>query len=237
VASPVSLAQLESMTRRKSDTENKIQRHPVADVYDYINRGIKAFHTELVRVRGQGYSEADTFFVTAQGQETYPLPATFLQVLKVWTNLQSRECILRSYEEPETHGMRDNVPFDAFQSLPMYRLRGDNISIRPTPSNVLQINVRYVSTLVQLTSPSNTIDGFDGFDEFIVCFAAREIGMKDNKLEFVGACSAQMGEVLDRIRATHRARNAGEPQRMIDTRGSSMVRHYGRGARGYGWRW
>jgi hypothetical protein len=229
MASMVTLTELELSARRLADVETDLKRFPQAEVWDYINRAIKHFHTELLRVRGQGYSLSDTFITTSQGVEMYGLPATFLQATKVWTIVDGRERVLRGYEPYETDGIRDQVSWDSpLGEFSRWRLVGDNISLRPTPPSSKTVFIRYVTTLVKLTSGSNTIDGIDGFDEFIVAWAARRMAIKDNKMELVGTLSQDIQDTLERLRVTWRSRNAAEPVRMLDTRGDTEARHYGR---------
>lgn len=233
----VSLTELEDKTRRMADVQNNLLRHPQSEVWDNINRGIKQFNAEVVKCNGQGLFETDTFVTTTPGIEMYGLPAQLLQVTKVWTNISGRERILYGYEAKETDGMRDNLPLGSeWGDLPFWRIVGDNVSLRPTYNSPLTVYIRYIATAVKLTAGSDTLDAIEGFDEFIVAYAARRCAFKDNKVDLIGLCSQDMAETIARMQATVRARNAASPRRMTDTRGSSMGRHYGRSWKGYWWR-
>lgn len=230
----VTLSELEARTRRKLDVQNNLVRHPQADVWDNINRAIKHFHAEVVRAQGQGMFNSDTFFTTTPGTTSYALPADGLQVVKVWSIIDGRERVFGGYEEVETDGMRPLDALNIWAVPPTFRVIGDNISIKPSYAIPFTVNVRYVATIAKLTTGSQAIDGFDGFDEFVVSWAGRELAMKDGKLEIVAGCSGEIAEVLDRLRATIRARNRATPKRIVDQRGSAFAKHYGRIGRS-GW--
>lgn len=232
----VSLGDLEDAVRHMADVQSELDRHPQAEVWRLINRGIKQFHNEVIKAQGQGIFQTDTFFITTGGTEMYPLHAEILQVKKVWTFFNGREYVLDAYEEGETDGMVDNIPFDSAGYAPMgYRIIGDNMSLRPTTSDTLTINIRYIATAVKLTASFDTIDAIEGFDEYVVAWAARRIAFKDNRQDLVALCSQDIGMTLENLRAVVRARNAASPKRIIDKRGSTMGRHYGRAWRGW-WR-
>lgn len=232
MADTVTLTELEGRVRLMSDTQNQTLRHTQADIWDYINRGIKHFHAEVLRTRGQGLFQASGTFNTVAAQELYALPAQFLSLTKVWTLADGRERVFRPYEESETQGIRDNQPWDNFRGFPGYRIIGDSISLRPTPSTVYAVNYRYVMTQVKLTTGANFIDGFCGFDEFVVAWATRRIAFKDNRQDIIALCTNDMAQTIELLRATVRDRNQA-PVLMTDTRGNSMADHYGRIWRGY----
>ena len=85
MARNVDRATIRERVRWRSDTENATRRFPDTELNDAINEGIAQFHAEMVRARGQGFSEATTSVTTVTGVQEYALPATFLEVVKVWT--------------------------------------------------------------------------------------------------------------------------------------------------------
>lgn len=214
----VDLVTLRSRVRWRTDTMNEVARFPDAEVNDCINEGIANFHMELLRVRGQGFNEATTTFNTTIGTELYSLPAQFLQCLKVWTIRDSCEYVLRTYEEIETDGMSDLASWDTCTGW-SYRISGDNISIRPRPKTVKTIYVKYVPSAVKLVADSNTVDGVDGLEEYIVAWAGQRIAIKNRDEWLSGQFDKEMSLALDKLRTTQASRNAAEPPRMQDVRG------------------
>lgn len=227
----VDLVTLRTRVRWRTDTMNEVARFPDTEVNDCINEGIATFHMELLRVRGQGFNEATASFSTAFGVELYPMPAQLLQLLKVWTYINGFEKVLRVYEEIETEGLSDPVSWETILD-PSYRIVGDNISLRPKPTTVNTIWVKYVPSAVKLVADSNTVDGVDGLEEFIVAWAGQRIAIKNRDEWLSGQFDKEMSLALDRLRTTQSARNAAEPPRMQDVRGGAH--YWRRGTRRWG---
>lgn len=225
MARTVDLTTLESRVRWRTDTENEVSRFPVPELDDAINEGIAKFHSRAVRARGQGWQEATTPLPTVNGQELYGLPATYLEVLKVWTTLNGCEVVIPSYEEPETDGLSNGISWAPGIGL-RYRLSGDNISFRPVPDAVYTVNIKYVPTAVKLTSPSSMLDGIDGLEEFVVAWAAKRWALKNRDYELARALDEEMAIGLQEIDGLVHAHNAGEPPRMQDVRGLYLPRRH-----------
>lgn len=209
----VDLTTLRAEVRSRTDTENETTRFTVAEVDRYINSGIAQYHQELVIAGGQGFSVADTFFTTVPGTQYYALPADWLTIKKVWTTVDNEECVLDSYAEPETNGLIEPT---GYPQVMRYRIEGDNISLRPVPSAANQvINVKYTTTSTDLLAPADNVDGFSGLEEYIICWAAKQIAIKQRDDLLVSLLDGQRGEVLRRLLALQRARNSDDPPRMI----------------------
>lgn len=227
----VDLATIRTRVRWRTDTMNEVSRFPDAELNDCINEGIATFHMQLLRVRGQGFSEATTSFATVGGVEIYSLPAELLQLRKVYTYINGFEKVLRVYEEIETEGLSDPVSWETILD-PSYRIIGDNISFRPIPTTVNTIYVKFVATAVKLVSDTNAVDGVDGLEEFIVAWAGKRVAIKNRDEWLCGLFDGEMAAALDCLRTTQSARNAAEPPRMQDVRGGAH--YWRRGTRRWG---
>jgi hypothetical protein len=228
----VTLTDLRSRVRRRADVENEIERHPDVNVDDDINEGIAAFHSEVVRADGQGVLEGTTIFMTAANVDTYSLPAQFLQLRAATIFHDSREYDLRQFD------VIDASVLSAMSGwldggIAYYRLYGDNIILKPTPTSAKRVTLKYVGSAVKLTAPSNTLDGIDGFEEYVVAWAAQRIAFKDENWDLLDRLENVKGEQLDKLRAIVSNRDDFEPARFQD--GARNQR--GRGGR-WGWgRW
>src|SRR5688500_7612698 len=77
--------QMVAATRQCANVEGTtgLLRHPDANVFDYVNRGIAALDRVLRTIdAGQRYLSSDTI-TTANGTETYALPATFMHLVSL----------------------------------------------------------------------------------------------------------------------------------------------------------
>lgn len=211
----VSLATLRSRLLWRADVGNENQRFPVAEQDDCINEGIAKFHSEVVRADGQGVFDTDYAFMTVNGTETYSLPGEFLDVKTVKLVRDGVTRTLEVYSELDVDWLAS--PMYATDGwCRFYRLRGDNISIMPVTDAPYAVTVRYTPTAVRLVAPSNTLDGIDGCEEYVVAWAAQRFAIKNRDWELQGVLEGVKAESLDQMRALVVNRNAAEGERVQD---------------------
>lgn len=213
----VQLVELRTALRQATDTESELSRFPDAEMNGYINRGIAQLHVKVLAERGQGFQELTTTISTVKGQELYTLPAAFLEVVKVFMVLDGSERVLHTYEEFETDGIRDQASY--FWVPPQYRIVSDSISLRRTPDAVYTISIKYVPSAVVLVGDSSTFDGIDGFEEYVIGYAAGLVGMKQGDDARIGMAENMQAKAVQNIQAIQHARNAAEAPHMVDVRG------------------
>lgn len=217
MARGVTLATLRSRVRWRTDTENETTRFTASEVDDAINEGIAKLHSRIARTRGQGYYFTSTDVTTAADVESYALPATFLQLTKVFAIINDVECVLRPYEEVDTHGMIDTVSWQSISQI-RYRLHGSNISFRPRPDSAYTVTLEFVPTAVKLVNASDVFDGIDGMDEYVVSWASKRLAMKNRDFELCGVLDAEMSIALQEVDGFLHARDGGAPPSMLDVR-------------------
>jgi len=222
MARAVSLATLRSRVRRRTDSESESSRFPDDEVDDCINEGIAQFHGERLRIRPQGYDDSYTTIDISAGQSIYGLPAEFLQVTKVYVTTNGVESQATVYEEADTNGITEPQSWGG--QAPSFRLLGNNIEFRPSPAADGTVSIKYVSTAVRLADPADTIDGVDGYEEYVVGWAAKLLCTKNGDTTRAALCDSLMASVLDRMRSVEHARNAVAPPRMLDVRGQAWWR-------------
>lgn len=231
----VQLIDLRAAVRQATDIQSELARFPDAEINGYVNRGIAQLHVKLVAARGQGFQETTTTLSTVISQELYTLPATFLEVVNVFMVIDGARRIIRTYEEMETDGLRtSNVGYD-WCKQPFYRLSGDQMSILPTPATVQTINIKYIPSAVVLTTDTSTLDGIDGFEEYVIGYAGQLVSTKQGDDGRMAMMMQQQQQALANILAIQKARNAAEAPRMVDVKGGdwwSNRRRMGRYGRG-----
>lgn len=211
----VNLATLRRRVRRRSDAGGDLRRFPDSEVDDCINEGIAQFHSEIVRASGQGFEEAEFSFVTVSGTNVYPLPAEFLQVRAVRLIEGDRVRSLRVFSEWDVDILK-NTDLWINAGVAFYRLLGSNIELEPMPKSAVTCTVKYVNTAVKLVSDLNAIDGINGFEEFVVLWAAEVICTQNNEQDRVQLMMARRQEILDRMVAIINNRNDAEPPTVGD---------------------
>lgn len=171
-----------------------------AELTEYINGSIADLFDRLVASRGMDYYEKvpPYSFTTVGGTSLYSLPADFYQLILC-------EATIGSY----------TVPLQPFALVERGRL-----SQQPVQGGLV-VTVRYVPTCPRLVNDSDTFDGFNGWEEFVILDAALKCREKEetDATDFQ-ARLARMVQRLDRMAPD---RDAGMGQRFTDVRRSSLT--------------
>lgn len=214
----VRLDTLRSRVRWRCDIENETTRFPNSELLDGINEGIAKFHSRVVRARAQNLYEDSTTVTTSAQVEVYALPAEFMEVVKASVNINGFEVDLLPYEFLDTDGYSDTASWQSMMARPQYRLRGANISFRPIPDAAYTVTVVYIPTAVKLVADSDTMDGVDGLEEFVVAWASKRVAIKQKDTELIAILDREMETALQEIDGLVHARSAGAPPVMQDVR-------------------
>lgn len=212
----VSLTTLRSRVRWRTDTEREVSRFPDAELDDCINEAIAQFHSEIVRADGQGVEEASTSFMTVANTDTYPLPAVFLELRGVILTSFGYKRTLRVWSEIDVDLIANDDLWVNNDCISFYRLVGQNIQLMGMPKAAFRVDVKYVQTAVKLVAPSNTVDGVNGLEEYVVAWAGERFALKNRDWELNGALKAEREEIVDRLRALISNRNDAEPAHFED---------------------
>jgi hypothetical protein len=215
----ITLQELRDRVRWRSDTQGDTRRFPDTELDACINDGIKAFHAELVRADGMGIQEAEYVFNTADGTTDYALPASFLHIKAITIRNGGWVRTLRTYSELDLPMLMSTDIWSNSCTLVGYRLMGDNIRILPMPRGVFPITIKYVQTAIKLTSPSSVLDGYDGLEEYVICWAAEAFCIKNNEQDRVAVLQGRRAEARDRIMALIVNRIEAEPPQVEDGAG------------------
>lgn len=208
--------QMVDALRRSTDTQGTaaLERHPDADVFDYVNRGIAALDRLLKRFdNGQRYLSSSTI-TTVSGTETYALPADFMHLVSLSGTFDGEVRWLTSYEMNERPALADTNAGWTGEPL-YYRLRGDNVSLLPTPAAVYTLTLWYSPAPSTLTT-TQTYDTIARLDDYIVAYAAQFICEKDRNWEHYDRLGARMARLESEVEAIGRNRDMNSPARIID---------------------
>lgn len=211
------LANLRTDVRSKADVEGATTRHPNTRVDRWINQGIAALRDLMIEVRGRPYFRKNppATITTIEGTTRYALPADFYQLISV------RDSELGEF-------MVDfNVSNEAILRMPnigrsvptAYELQPGYIELLPSPGGGRDIILDYIPVMTDLVADGDTLDGYQGWEDYVVAFAAREIGIKDDEKGLVKACEDDMAMLTARIRKLAPKRDQFRPQRVRNTRG------------------
>lgn len=199
-----------------------------AEWNSYINASMFELYDILVQKFGNDYFVGIPYtFTTANGvntatqSSTYNLPGDFFKGLRTEVALNPGDpnswVTLRQFEFIQ--GNLWNFPnvytFYGLTNL-RYRFNGNNLMIVPIPSSGQTIRIWYVPRSATLINDTDTLDGFSGWEEYIVTDACIKALTKEES-----DCSvflAQKAALLQRINEAAENRNIGEPETVSDSK-------------------
>ncbi len=213
------LAQLRANVRRLTDTggTNALQRHPDADLNDYINRGIGSLYRRMSEaVPDQRYLSTNAI-TTSQGVSTYALPADFDHLISVDLVADGTKRWLVAYEMHERPALTD--PSVSHTGIPYtYRLRGSNIELLPTPQHAYTCTIWYTPNVSTLAVDAATFDTISRLDDYVIAYAGRFVAIRDKSQDLMAYCSQIVAEMEAEILALARSRDKNSPSRIVDER-------------------
>lgn len=196
------LAQLRTLVRQRADQVNGTAVTD-AELTSWINQSATQLWDMLVGARGCAYYESNSNTTTGtitSSATTLTLPATFYKLSRLVAVVNDREYLLDSYTNSEVDG-----------------------STAPTQSTAVKLY--YVPCFTDLSGDSDTFDGINGWEEWVVADVARKV-----KIKFEEDPMPLLQELADlnaRITKLKTPRDQRSAHRIAD------VTSYGRGRREY----
>lgn len=216
------LSELRTEAYRRADQENLTERFPTSEVNNYVNQGIAELWDMLVSANGYAYYGNTATINLVSGTTSYTLPTDFYKlhkVIYVGSTLGGRLELERLSEA-------DEVALQVATSrVPLYyRVRAGYLDVLPKPGATATLSVSYVPYATKLVSDTDTFDGINGFEEYVVCYAARRMAIKDADFELANMIYQDMNRQVERIERMASDRDKGHPERVQDIRGAIIWR-------------
>lgn len=223
--SSVTLAQLKTRARQRADMENSgfIQN---SELVSYINASVAELYDLLVSKYGEDYFVASPFSITTTANvDQYALPTDMYKLLGVDLQLDTSNnwVSLKRFEFAER-----NIPqiWDIkFVDFIRYRLFGGNLKLSPVPQANQKLRLWYIPLPTALVADSDTLDGFNGYDEYVVVDVA--IKMLNKEESDPSALMAEKAALKLRIEQMAEGRDAGQPAKVQDINSLSSNYYYG----------
>ena len=207
MANPRTLQELRDEIRDRADVREAQWPDPELD--RLINQQLLRLYRLLVSVNKDYYVDEDTVSVVA-GTAAYSLPGTFWRLLGVDVLEGSRWYPLRRY----TFAERNQHQGNSSKVSTRYRIMGENLRLRPTPTWAGTLTLHFIPTLPTLVNPGDTFEGFAGFEEYAVVNAA--LAIKEAAEEDVQALMIERKALYSDIKQSAAERDDAEPDRVRD---------------------
>lgn len=186
-----------------------------AEWNSYINYSISELRDALASKVGDDYFATSQDISLNSSTDVYALSTDFYKVL--WVELLCTDGYYRKMARFEISEMNSSAHVAAL-AIPeiRYRLRGNNIWLNPQSAlGGRSIRVWYVPLLTELSSDSDTVDGFNGWDEFIILKSARKALVKEE--QDVSDIDTELMVIYQRIESMAENRDQAQPMRIQDT--------------------
>lgn len=223
------LAQLRELSRQRADQEY-VAGTPEADKFvtdaelnGYINRSIEELYDLIISCYGNDYYVDSHTFNLVANQEAYALPTGFYQMLGVDLVINSNDKLTLKPFMFQERNQYMNFPANAWQGINYrYHIRGGNIIFQPQPSTTNQVTIWYVPLAVLLVNDSDIMQGFNGWEEYVIIDAAIKMTIKQegNVEELYRA----KNDMIARIKQMADNRDSGYPQRVQDVENEDFGR-------------
>ncbi len=220
---------------KRADLESATDRHPRASVLRYVNQGGAELWDLLIEARGPEYFRATPQTITTTTETTsYALNPSFYMLISArWEDEAGFGDPLVPFDGQEEPALRDRqLNVTGYPSN--YQLRRtvpgtDSLEVLPEHRADLSIIVEYVPCFTDLTDASSSyFYGVNGWEEYIVDYAARKMATKDEEWPLVRELDADMAMLRKRILNLAPKRDMHRARRVKDVRGPLMMgRRYG----------
>lgn len=215
MARTATLTTLISDTRRAADMEGSTFVSD-AEITRYLNQSATELYDLLVEKAQDFYVTSGTVSVVA-GTSSYALPAAFYKILSVEVPLGGENPYILS---PFAWSDRYKYSDEGWGRGPVaYQVRGGNIHFVPEPEGSYTVTVWYIPAFTDLSAGGDTLDGVNGWEEYVTTDAAIKCLRKEES--DVSLLMAQKELLRERVlKMAHR--DQGEPNRIIDVRGRNF---------------
>lgn len=205
MASNVTLSNLRTAARRRANMENS-QFVLDAELTDYINGSLQELY-DLMVAKGVDYFTTSSTISTDGTTKVYSLPSNFYKLAGVDYLLNGVSTTMQPFV------FADRNKYFTNNRVVRYRVVGSQIRFEPAPA-AQTITIWYVPVLTKLVSDSDTFDGINGWEEFVIIDAAIKalVKQEDDPQELMILKAAQMKRIED-LAAT---RDQGFPEKVTD---------------------
>jgi hypothetical protein len=226
------LSDLQADVQKAADIQNSTAFIPLADITQYINQGWTRIYGILCR-SGENYylNQPPSSFTTVSGQSVYyttgsSIGPTGCNILDTTMYLVKGVDVqlygsywrgIKRFQFEERNDYQQGTDLVSFLSpinAPRYDYQGSgvnaSISFIGLPLNTATpFRVWHYPAAAQLSSPTDTFDGGNGWELYAIWWAARECAHRDENYELSAQLDMKLAKMEQDIKAEAASRNAG----------------------------
>jgi len=211
----VTLLSLRTQSRQRADMENTTFVSDT-ELNGYINASASELYDLLIGVY-EDYKITSQSVSIVANTDTYSLPNDFYKLRGVDLVLDSlgNAVTLKPFNFQERNSYLFTPTWNVVGlSYLRYHLQGDSIRFVPVPSSSQTLKLWYIPSITTLSADGDTLDGVNGFEEYVVIDAAIKMRIKEET--DTSELERQKALMMNRINSMAVNRDAGSPERVSD---------------------
>lgn len=215
------LSDLRDDARKRADVEALDDRHPDADITRYLNQGGAALRDLLIEARGRSYFRKPVpQTITTTSATRYNLNSDFLRLISVRLAGPGGDT-LEPFAPQDEPFLREPGVTCAYPTH--YELQQSTIELLPVTSGGRTVIVEYVASFTDLVADGDVLEGYDGWEDYVVDYAALFLCNKDDEAGTYARIERAMQKMEIRISKLASKRDAFRSGRVQNVRGARLV--------------
>jgi len=214
MANTITLAEIKTQARERADMENSSFISDT-ELLSYVNLSYAELYDLLVS-RFEDYYTMDTTLVVASGASSVSLPADFYKLRGVDRSISSNDWVaIPKFNFNNRNNRNTNVSrLMSGQFNVAYRIVGNSLHLTPTDTAAGSYRLWYVPTYTKLVDSTDTVDGVNGWEEYIIVDVAIKMLAKEDSS--VSHLMQQKQALIDRIESMAQNRDIDQPETISD---------------------
>lgn len=211
----VTLSQLRTQARQRADMENSTFVSD-AELNTYINASYAELYDLLVGVF-EDYNLTSGNIAILANTSAYSLPSDFYKLRGVDLVLDAlgNAVTLKPFNFQERNSYMFTPTWNVVGlSYLRYHIQGNQMKFVPVPNTNQTVKLWYIPAISRLSQDSDTVDGVNGFEEYIVIDAAMKMRIKEES--DIQELVMQKEAMRQRIMSMAANRDAGSPEKVSD---------------------
>lgn len=208
-ADSVLVSSVITLAKQRADMENTSFVSD-AEWVTYADLSYRKFYN-LITTLYEDYNVSYQDYTTTGQQAEYTLPTGFLKIRLVELyGVTPRPLTLREWTLSEKNRLAYSVTGYPIR----FSVYGNTLRLMPDPQGAYQVRVWYIPTATAVTSDAQSIEVYNGFDEYIaIDMAIRALTKEESNTDRLERERDRMERMLEE---TMRGRDAGQPRTMTD---------------------
>lgn len=224
----MTLTDLRTQARYRCNQENS-QFVTDGELTGYINFSAFELYDLLVQKYGSYYFHNTYTFNLISGQSSYNLPNDFYKLAGIEIQIDSQNYqSLQRFNWSDRNKFMSGTFFDWGAFNLGYSLVGNQVRLFPNVSITNQIRLDYVPFMTTMVADSDSFNGFNGWEDYIIVDAARKMALKENDEALADRLLQEKQLLIKRIESAAAARDAANPKTISNINSQNSSWPFGR---------